>query len=413
MSGFDYDVAIVGAGPAGLAAATELKQLGIDRVVVLERAGQAGGMPRHCGHPPFGLREFCRVLTGPSYARRLVRAARSAGVEIRTNVTVLAIAQQGGLDLATPKGTQHLRVKRIILATGAREQTRAQQLVPGLRPVGVMNTATLQSFVYLEQLKPFKNPVIVGSELVSVSALLTCLRHGMRPVALVEPEPHLRMHPALRIAVRLLRIPVYLGAQIAAIEGDKHVCGLRISIGQDDLMLACDGVVFSGRFTPEAALARVSGLGIDLGTQGPRVDMHGRSSNPHVFVAGNVIHPVETAGYCWAEGRRVAAAVARDLSHAPAPQSGLHIACGDGVSYVVPQRVSPRCEAVLNIRTQGAAEGRIVLTDAAGTELASCRVRAYSQKPLRLHVPTLPDLSPGHVLQLRLQRKGHDADPCA
>lgn len=400
------DVAIVGGGPAGLSAAVELKRQGVARVVVLERFGRAGGIPRHCGHPPFGMREFRRVLSGPAYARRLVATAEDAGVEIRTDHTVTAVRPDGVLELATTQGAMTLTARRVLIATGNRERTRAQRLAPGLRPVGVMNTAALQSFVYEEGRKPFSRPVIVGSEMVALSALLTCVRHGMRPVALVETRERVQTRRLFMALAALLRVPVLTGAELLSIEGRTRVEGLRLR--RDDgteSTLACDGIVFSGRFTPEATVARTSGLALDAGSLGPEIDAEGRSSDPQVFVAGNVLHPVETAGVCWAGGRRVARVIARELAAetaAPASRAGAVVRPGEGLRYVVPQRISGATE--LNIRAEGAARGRLVLRDATGRELVVKTLRAYPEQPIRLRVPALDAAALSGDLHLGLER---------
>lgn len=400
-----YDVAIVGGGPAGLSAATELRRLGIGRVVVLERFEEAGGIPRHCGHPPFGWREFRRVLTGPDYARRLVATAQAAGVEIRTRCSVTRINVGGELVLATTEGAAVLRAERIILATGNRESTRAQWLAPGLRPVGVMNTAALQSFATLEQKVPFRRPVILGSELVSLSALLTCRRHGIRPVALVETNAAVRTRSVNMLLPRLLGVPVFIGAELVAIEGRTRVEGLRLHHGGHEKTLECDGIVFSGRFTPEAALARTSLITLDPGTLGPLIDGDWRSSDPRVFVVGNVLHPVETAGYCWDEGRRVARLVAQDLAKAPQSQAGARIVPGKGLRYAVPQRVAGG-PSRLNIRAEGAVRGQLVLRDGLGRAHASTRVRSHPEQPLRLTVPALDSGALAGDLRLTLETEG-------
>ncbi|MHA7866926.1 MAG: NAD(P)/FAD-dependent oxidoreductase [Salipiger thiooxidans] len=400
------DVAIVGGGPAGLSAAVELKLQGVARVVVLERFGRAGGIPRHCGHPPFGMREFRRVLSGPAYARRLVATAEDSGVEIRTDHTVTAVRPGGVLELATTQGAMTLTARRVLIATGNRERTRAQRLAPGLRPVGVMNTAALQSFVYEERRKPFARPVIVGSEMVALSALLTCVRHGMRPVALVETRERVQTRRLFMALAALLRVPVLTGAELLSIEGRTRVEGLRLRRNDGtETMLACDAIVFSGRFTPEATVARASGLALDAGSLGPEIDAEGRSSDPHVFVAGNVLHPVETAGVCWAEGRRVAGVIARELTAGtgePASQAGAAVCPGEGLRYVVPQRISGATE--LNIRAEGAARGRLVLRDATGRELVVKTLRAYPEQPIRLRVPALDAAALSGDLHLGLER---------
>ncbi|EEX15374.1 FAD-dependent pyridine nucleotide-disulphide oxidoreductase [Citreicella sp. SE45] len=403
------DVAIVGGGPAGLSAAVELKRQGVARVVVLERFGRAGGIPRHCGHPPFGMREFRRVLSGPAYARRLVVTAEEAGVEIRTDHTVTAVRPGGVLELATTQGAMTLTARRVLIATGNRERTRAQRLAPGLRPVGVMNTAALQSFVYEEGRKPFLRPVIVGSEMVALSALLTCVRHGMRPVALVETRERVQTRRLFMALAALLRVPVLTGAELLSIEGRTRVEGLCLRRNDGtETMLACDGIVFSGRFTPEATVARASGLALDAGSLGPEIDAEGRSSDPHVFVAGNVLHPVETAGVCWAEGRRVAGVIARELAAEtgettePASRAGAAVRPGEGLRYVVPQRISGATE--LTIRAEGAARGRLVLRDATGRELVVKTLRAYPEQPIRLRVPALDAAALSGDLHLGLER---------
>ncbi|MBZ0227200.1 MAG: FAD-dependent oxidoreductase, partial [Bauldia sp.] len=111
------DVAVVGGGPAGLAAATALKRRGVEHVVLLEREADAGGIPRHCGHPPFGMREFHRVMTGPAYARALVEAARRAGVEIRTGTSVVTLGEGGALAVVSAaEGPYGLSARRVVLA---------------------------------------------------------------------------------------------------------------------------------------------------------------------------------------------------------------------------------------------------------------------------------------------------------
>ena len=399
------DVAIVGGGPAGLGAALELSKLGLRRVVVLERFGEAGGIPRHCGHPPFGMREFKRVLSGPAYARRLVQAAEDAGVEIRTDTTVTAIRPGGVLELATTAGAQTLTARRVLIATGNRERTRAQLLAPGVRPVGVMNTGALQSMVYLEGKRPFSRPVIVGTEIVALSALLTCRRHGIKPVAMIETRDRPQTRRIDMMLARLMGVPVLAGVEILAIEGRPRVEALRLRHKGEERRLDCDGIVFSGRFTPEATVARQSDLALDAGTLGPEIDADGRSSDPQVFVAGNVLHPVETAGHCWAEGRRAAQTIFRDLRKTPKLGAGARIVLGAGLRYVVPQRLGAGSAATLNIRTDGAVRGRVVLSDASGRELAARSVRSYPEQPVRLPVPALDSAALAGDLTLRLDRK--------
>src|SRR5882724_5146036 len=337
------DVAIVGAGPAGLAAALALRRCGVARIVVLEREDEGGGIPRHCAHSPFGLREFGRIMTGPAYARRLVAAAIEAGAELRTRTSVVALGADGQLELATEAGTSTLAARRIIIATGARETPRAARLIGGERPQGVLNTGALQSFVHLQHLLPFRRPVIVGTELISLSAVLTCLTAGARPAAVIEPGDRPVARRPLDLFPRLCGIPMYYGTTLVDIRGKDRVSVVTIRRRDGTLReIACDGVLFTGRFVPEASLVRASHLAFDPGSGGPAIDQWGRCSDPACFAAGNLLRPVETAGWCHREGTAIGRSVAHDLSRGlPGPDPALAVRRGDGIKLAVPQRIVP------------------------------------------------------------------------
>ncbi|WP_293862018.1 NAD(P)/FAD-dependent oxidoreductase [uncultured Alsobacter sp.] len=312
------DVAVIGAGPAGLSAATALARAGVGTVLVLDREGEAGGVPRHCGHPPFGLREFGRVLTGPSYAARLRDEARSAGADLRTSHSIVALLPDGRLDVMSPAGRIDLRARRIVLATGMRESSRAARAVGGTRPLGVINTGALQAYLHLEGLVPFRRPLIVGTEWVGLSAVSTCLRHGIRPVAVVEAGRRASAPWPFSLFPRLAGIPVHFGTVVQSIAGRERVEGATLRHADGTVRtLACDGVLFTGAFVPEATLARTGHLRLDPATGAPARDAAGRSSDPCVYVAGNVSGAARSAGWSFRDGRAVAAAVAADLRALP------------------------------------------------------------------------------------------------
>jgi thioredoxin reductase len=307
------DVAVIGGGPAGLAAATELKRLGAGAVVLLEREAVLGGIPRHCGHSPFGMREFGRILGGGDYTARLAERAASAGVDIQLRTSVVAIKPEA-VDAATPDGLLAFATRRILIATGTRETSRAGRLLPGQRPVGIVTAGALQDYVYLRHLVPFRRPVIVGSELVTMSSLLTCRHAGIHPAALVEDEPGPRIGWPIAMFPTLLGTPSYYRTTIDDIFGTARVEAVRLRHADGTTRdIECDGVLLTGHFTPESSLARLAGLAIDPATGGPAVDASGRTSRPDIFAAGNVRHRVRTAGHCWSEGVRTARAVAASL----------------------------------------------------------------------------------------------------
>lgn len=310
------DVAIIGGGPAGLAAATTLKNNGIERVVVIDREPEAGGIPRHCGHPPFGIREYKRVLSGPSYAKRIVNSAVDAGVQLMLKTAVTSLGHEGSLTLLSPEGSSTLQAKRVLLATGTRETPRSARKVSGSRAMGICNTGALQSMVYLKNLIPFKSPVVVGTEIVSFSALFTCRKAGIKPVAMLEEGPHPTVRWPVHYGARCLGVPLFLETKLISIRGHKRVESVLISDKTGNSKeISCDGVLFTGLFTPESSLARMSHLKVNEATGVPLVDQTGRCSDPAYYAAGNVLFsPVRVAGKCWMGGCTTAQWIAKDLA---------------------------------------------------------------------------------------------------
>lgn len=386
------DIAIVGGGPAGLAAALSAKRAGVSHVLVLEREAVAGGIPRHCSHSPFGMREFSRILTGPAYARRLVSEALAQGVEIRSNVTVVKLKPDGGLVLATAEGVREIAARRVILATGVRETPRSQRLVSGDRPAGVITTGALQCFTHLEGLKPFQRPVIIGSELVAFSALLTARTAGIYPVAMIEAGDRVTARWPSALLPRAMGVELLLGTRLVEIIGRERVEAVRVATPKAEQRIACDGVLFTGAFTPAAELVRQSHLALDDKSGGPIIDQFGRCSDPAFFAAGNLLRPVETGGWCWAEGRRVGETVARDLAGGlPAVPDSVSIVAGDPIKFAVPQRIAPGEPGSLQLRVTRPVNGYLKLA-APGMAPFKQRINALPERRilLALHDLALP-----------------------
>jgi thioredoxin reductase len=318
----NVDVLVVGAGPAGLSAAVELRRLGVETVLVADREAAAGGVPRHSWHTGYGLRDLRRVMTGPAYARALVDAAVSAGASLRLGTTVSCL--RGGPSavltsavLTSSAGIETVQARAVLLATGCRERPRAARLVPGDRPAGVMTTGELQQRVYLGGERLTGRAVIVGAEHVSFSAAVTLAHAGARVVALVTELGRQQSYAAFRVgaAVRW-RVPVWTGCMVSRIVGRGELSGVEVTSAGVVRFVPCSTVVFTGDWIPDYELARVAGLEMDAGTRGPVVDTALETSSAGVFAAGNLVHAAETADIAALGGRHAARHIAAALGAA-------------------------------------------------------------------------------------------------
>lgn len=361
------DVIIIGGGPSGVAAAIAMRKAGVGRITLLERERYLGGATRHCSHSPFGMLEFGRVYFGAAYGRRLEREIARHGIDLRYGHSVARLGEEGDLLVSNDAGLETLSARRVLVTTGVRETTRAARLVTGDRPVGVLTTGTLQSYVAFHDMMPFRRPVIVGSELVTLSAVWTCLGHGARPVAVLEPRSHALVGAPLNWFPSLMGIPFHRDAQVVDILGRGRVEAVRVRRGDAVETLECDGVLFSGGFTPEASLFLTSGLAVDWGSVGPAVDQHGRCENPHYFAAGNVLRAVETGGWAFREGRAVGTALAADLLDRTAKAAPVKVTHDDPVKLVVPNLLRSGAELPgglkdFQLRFQRRARGKLALS---------------------------------------------------
>jgi len=349
------EVLIVGAGPAGLAAALELKKLGVKDILVAERESETGGIPRMCGHMGFGLRDLQRVMTGPNYARKYREMAEQVGITIHISTTITGwnnAAEDGGLSnlsYTSPNGIGSVEAKSVLLATGVRERPRSARLVPGHRPQGVFTTGSLQRFVYEHGLPVGKRAVIVGAEIVSLSVVTTLLHAGVKVVKMVTELPHHQLYLPIFLPAKifyadvLARSPILTNKRVMNILGRSRVEGIEVTdleSGKTQI-IECDTVVFTGDWIPENELARRGEVETLKPSFGPQVDASFRTSQAGVFAAGNLLRGVETADWAALEGRSAARSMARWLENAQWSASRLGVKCETPISWICPNVLSP------------------------------------------------------------------------
>lgn len=352
------DALIIGAGPAGLAAALELTKAGVKNVVVAERECEAGGIPRLCGHTGFGLHDLHRVMTGQSYARLYRLMADQAGIRIAINTTITTLAPNpspngsGGLvesNFTSPAGIGTIEAKSVLLATGVRERPRSARLVPGHRPQGVFTTGSLQRFVYEHGLPVGRRAVIVGAQIVSLSVVTALLHAGVKVAGMVTELPRHQLYLPVFLPAKifyadiLARAPILTNMRVTNILGRSHVEGVEVTDLESGRMrvIECDTVVFTGDWIPENELARRGEVETLTSSLGPQVDAEFRTSRAGVFAAGNLLRGVETADWAALEGRRAARSMARWLDDARWPATRLKIQTEAPIGWICPNVLSP------------------------------------------------------------------------
>jgi thioredoxin reductase len=390
-------VAVVGGGPAGLTAATELRRRGVGPVLILERESRAGGIPRHSDHTGYGVRDRRTILSGPAYAERLVGDALDWRVDLRTSAMVTDWAGDRSLLVTSPDGRLRVDADAVVLATGARERPRAARLVPGDRPSGVLTTGLLQNLVHLHpeaaQRQVGTRAVVVGSEQVSWSAVLTLRSAGCRTALMTTEFQRPEAYGAMTLPGRtLLGVPVSRRTRVVRIIGRERVEGVEVAhldTGRR-VVVACDTVVFTGDWMPDSELARMRGLSIDPGHRGPVVDTALRTSAEGVFGAGNLLHPVETADVAALDGRHVAVQVAGYLDGGRAPVQSSRLLAGDGFAWVAP--------GIVRLGDPAPARGRLLLWPDAERRLPRVVVEQGGQE--RAWRTTVWPVAPGRMFRL-------------
>ncbi|MGW4489205.1 FAD-dependent oxidoreductase [Amycolatopsis sp. NPDC004368] len=395
----DVDVAVIGAGPAGLAAAVALRRAGVQRVEVIEREPVAGGIPRHSAHTGYGLRDFRRIMTGPAYARRYAALAAAAGVNVRTTTMVTGLSGDGGLEVTSPAGLSVVHASAVLMATGARERPRPARWVPGDRGQGVYTTGQLQQTVYLHDRPVGRRAVVVGAEHVAYSAMMTLRHAGVEVAALVtelsRPQSYLPFHLGARW---LFRVPVLTGSRVVAVRGKPRPSEVELERLADGHRWTepCDTVVFTGDWVPDHELARTAGVGMDPHTLGPATDATGATTTPGLFAAGNLCHPVETADVAALSGRHAGRSIARWLAArtTSVAAAGIPIEVDGPLAWSSPQRISSPSDLP--------ARGRVILRPSVFAHLPRVRVtqadRVLWEGRLPQFVPSRPALLPASWL---------------
>ena len=361
--GLHLDLAIIGSGPAGLAAAVKAKQLGIRDLVVFERDERPGGILPQCIHNGFGLQKFKEELTGPEYANRYIQMATDYSVDIELNTMVLEIDRTRTLTAVSEYGgLRSYQCKSIILAMGCRERPRGAIDIPGTRPAGVFTAGQAQRMVNIEGYMPGEKIVIQGSGDVGMIMARRLTLEGAEVKAVTEIQPY--TSGLIRNEVQCLHdfdIPLLLSHTVAEIHGDKRVEGVTLTevdadwnpLAGTEKFLACDTLLLSVGLIPENELSRMAGVTMDPQTGGASVSEFLETDVPGIFSCGNVLHVNDYVDEVSAEGEIAAQGARHRIRGKSAGEENLIAVVGDdSIGQIVPQAISGRRPVTFYIRVK-------------------------------------------------------------
>ena len=306
----EYDTVIIGGGPAGLAAALNARHQGIERLLILERDKELGGILNQCIHNGFGLHTFKEELTGPEYAWRYIRQVLEQKISYRLNTMVVDVAQEDGWKSVTAmsreKGMTMLRARAVILAMGCRERPRGALNVPGFRPAGIYTAGTAQRLVNMEGYMPGKEIVILGSGDIGLIMARRMTLEGATVKVVAEIMP--KSGGLTRNIVQCLEdygIPLKLNHTVIDIKGKDHIEGVTLAQVDENKepvpgtqeAYRCDTLLLSVGLIPENELTRGLGARMDEKTHGPVVDERLQTTVAGVFACGNVLHVHDLADH--------------------------------------------------------------------------------------------------------------------
>ena len=359
----NYDIVIVGGGPAGLAAAVSARNAGVEKILILERDKELGGILNQCIHNGFGLHTFKEELTGPEYAYRFIEKVLDAKIEYKLNTMVMDISEDRVVTaMSREDGMYQIKAGAVILAMGCRERPRGALNIPGYRPAGIFSAGTAQRLVNIEGYMPGREVVILGSGDIGLIMARRMTLEGAKVKVVAELMPY--SGGLKRNIVQCLDdfgIPLKLSHTVVDIEGKEHLTAVTIAqvdnhgkpIPGTEERYTCDTLLLSCGLIPENELSRNAGVEMNPITSGPIVNESLETNIPGVFACGNVLHVHDLVDYVSEEADRAGLNAAKFIKGELVEGKGddIEIVATEGARYTVPSTIDlDRMDDKLTVR---------------------------------------------------------------